>query len=298
MNKQNDSSNDGGMKFADNQIHDISKLTHSLSISTADVSYSKSDSSSSTSLSCSTSTARSSTPVQVDKVHRNIKRINNSRKIQKLFRTGLFYDIKTLLHQANYRHVESPLRIQHTYNCLKSAGVLDKCLLISSNTSADNDDIQLDNSQSYPSFVPSTRQSSIKSNAQGDQSVQVHKQESALNDDHKCSKTPTLNSILHDTHDAELIQQILDSRSWEYGEDESDSECEEDPTKYCDCVYIDEDTFVNKHSSVAAETAVGGLITLCDKVMQNELDNAFALIRPPGHHADRYKSQGTSSDYC
>jgi len=33
--------------------------------------------------------------------------------------------------------------------------------------------------------------------------------------------------------------------------------------------------------------SAGGAITAADKVMQGEVDNAFALVRPPGHHAMR-----------
>jgi len=33
--------------------------------------------------------------------------------------------------------------------------------------------------------------------------------------------------------------------------------------------------------------SAGGAITAAEKVMQKEVDNAFALVRPPGHHAMR-----------
>lgn len=48
--------------------------------------------------------------------------------------------------------------------------------------------------------------------------------------------------------------------------------------------YLDLDTVVSRQSYDAALMAAGGVITGVDEV-KNDLDNAFALVRPPGHHA-------------
>ncbi|KAI8889449.1 Arginase/deacetylase [Backusella circina FSU 941] len=45
-------------------------------------------------------------------------------------------------------------------------------------------------------------------------------------------------------------------------------------------------TYNELHSSTSARVAAGALIELADKVVQGELTNGFALIRPPGHHAE------------
>ncbi|WP_099364654.1 class II histone deacetylase [Fredinandcohnia onubensis] len=43
---------------------------------------------------------------------------------------------------------------------------------------------------------------------------------------------------------------------------------------------------VGRGSYEIALKSVGGAITAVDKVMQGEVDNAYALTRPPGHHAE------------
>jgi acetoin utilization deacetylase AcuC-like enzyme len=48
--------------------------------------------------------------------------------------------------------------------------------------------------------------------------------------------------------------------------------------------YLDLDTVVSRRSYEAALMAAGGVITGIDGVIK-DLDNAFALVRPPGHHA-------------
>jgi len=55
---------------------------------------------------------------------------------------------------------------------------------------------------------------------------------------------------------------------------------------------LDADTYTNKFSFEAAAHAAGGLIELCRAVVTGELDNGFALIRPPGHHATPNRAMG------
>ncbi len=49
--------------------------------------------------------------------------------------------------------------------------------------------------------------------------------------------------------------------------------------------HLDPDTYVVPSSYEAALLAAGGLLALTRAVLDNEVDNAFALVRPPGHHA-------------
>jgi len=59
-----------------------------------------------------------------------------------------------------------------------------------------------------------------------------------------------------------------------------------------DLKLLDGDTFINKHSLKAARMAAGGLMQLTKAVLEGDLDNGFAIVRPPGHHATDVKSMG------
>jgi acetoin utilization deacetylase AcuC-like enzyme len=55
---------------------------------------------------------------------------------------------------------------------------------------------------------------------------------------------------------------------------------------------FDADTPVSARSFDTACLAVGGLLALIDDVMAGRLRNGFALVRPPGHHAERDRAMG------
>ena len=56
--------------------------------------------------------------------------------------------------------------------------------------------------------------------------------------------------------------------------------------------YLDPDTYVSPDSYEAALYASGALLTAIDLVMDKKRDNAFCLVRPPGHHATPTKAMG------
>ncbi|XP_018103011.1 histone deacetylase 7 isoform X2 [Xenopus laevis] len=61
----------------------------------------------------------------------------------------------------------------------------------------------------------------------------------------------------------------------------------------CGGLGVDSDTIWNElHSSNAARFAAGSVIDLAFKVASRELKNGFALVRPPGHHADPSTAMG------
>lgn len=55
---------------------------------------------------------------------------------------------------------------------------------------------------------------------------------------------------------------------------------------------LDMDTSTCAKSYETALLAAGGLLELIKAVMEGRLDNGFALIRPPGHHAERDRAMG------
>ncbi|MCF8299136.1 MAG: histone deacetylase [Saprospiraceae bacterium] len=56
--------------------------------------------------------------------------------------------------------------------------------------------------------------------------------------------------------------------------------------------YLDLDTYCNSYSYDAALVAAGGIIDLTKAVISNEIDNGFAIVRPPGHHAFPNRTMG------
>ncbi len=59
-----------------------------------------------------------------------------------------------------------------------------------------------------------------------------------------------------------------------------------------DLTQLDPDTYARRESQEAALLAAGGLTDLCARVVAGELANGFALVRPPGHHAEADRAMG------
>ncbi len=57
-------------------------------------------------------------------------------------------------------------------------------------------------------------------------------------------------------------------------------------------VHLDQDTPVSGGSGEAASRAAGGVIAALDRVADGRVDNAFCLVRPPGHHAEPDRVMG------
>jgi acetoin utilization deacetylase AcuC-like enzyme len=55
---------------------------------------------------------------------------------------------------------------------------------------------------------------------------------------------------------------------------------------------FDADTPVSARSFEAARRAAGGVLALVDTVMAGDVENGFAFVRPPGHHAERDRAMG------
>lgn len=50
--------------------------------------------------------------------------------------------------------------------------------------------------------------------------------------------------------------------------------------------------YINEHSAYAARLSCGGAIELVNAVAAGQIQNGFAIVRPPGHHAEPQKSMG------
>ena len=57
-------------------------------------------------------------------------------------------------------------------------------------------------------------------------------------------------------------------------------------------VVFDPDTSTSPGSYQAPRLAAGSLLTVCDAVLAGAVRNGFALVRPPGHHAERDRAMG------
>jgi acetoin utilization deacetylase AcuC-like enzyme len=55
---------------------------------------------------------------------------------------------------------------------------------------------------------------------------------------------------------------------------------------------FDADTSASAGSYEAARLAAGGLVDLCEAVRAGQVENGFALVRPPGHHAEYGRAMG------
>ncbi|HYV56588.1 MAG TPA: histone deacetylase [Candidatus Nitrosopolaris sp.] len=57
-------------------------------------------------------------------------------------------------------------------------------------------------------------------------------------------------------------------------------------------VVLDPDTSTSPGSYEAARLAAGSLLVVCEAVLAGQVTNGFALVRPPGHHAERDRAMG------
>ncbi len=55
---------------------------------------------------------------------------------------------------------------------------------------------------------------------------------------------------------------------------------------------LDPDTSTSSGSWLAARLAVGGIFSAMERIWAGDNDNGFALVRPPGHHAERDHAMG------
>ncbi|MCY4051759.1 MAG: histone deacetylase [Gammaproteobacteria bacterium] len=52
------------------------------------------------------------------------------------------------------------------------------------------------------------------------------------------------------------------------------------------------DVQISSESYLVSLKATGSLLELADRIMEDEIDNGFAMVRPPGHHAENSTAMG------
>jgi acetoin utilization deacetylase AcuC-like enzyme len=56
--------------------------------------------------------------------------------------------------------------------------------------------------------------------------------------------------------------------------------------------YLDPDTYITPQSMVAARKAAGAVVEGVNRVLDGKARHAFAVVRPPGHHAEHARAMG------
>lgn len=89
--------------------------------------------------------------------------------------------------------------------------------------------------------------------------------------------TPEFSTVSHETilmnHSSSLVEQVELTSGKDFGA-------------------LDPDTTTSPESYAAAMLAVGAVVKGVDLLVENEIDNGFALVRPPGHHAEQDRAMG------
>ena len=85
--------------------------------------------------------------------------------------------------------------------------------------------------------------------------------------------SPADHDCIECNHSGSLVQRVAETKDRQYD-------------------YLDQDTATSERSYEAALLAAGAVTKGVDLLVEGAIDNGFALVRPPGHHAERDRSMG------
>ncbi|XP_077172067.1 histone deacetylase 5 isoform X3 [Paroedura picta] len=224
-----------------------------------------------TPLSISTLPHQALSRTQSSPANTSLKSSTTEPVIKHLFTTGIVYDTFMLKHQCTCGntniHPEHAGRIQSIWSRLQETGLLSKCEGEPQTTSG---------SLGHPQPGTSTG---------GDLSATRIRGRKATLDEIQTIHSEH-HTLLYGT--SPLNRQKLDSKKL-LGPLTQKMYA----VLPCGGIGVDSDTVWNEmHSSSAVRMAVGCLLELAFKVATGELKNGFAVIRPPGHHAEESTAMG------
>jgi len=88
-------------------------------------------------------------------------------------------------------------------------------------------------------------------------------------------------------HSKEYIDKVSDLR-YDTSSDGKKNERKQVENKFRLCY----DTYDNYHTYQSAKVSAGSLLSVCKSIAKKKVDHAFAIIRPPGHHANSEQCRG------
>ena len=103
---------------------------------------------------------------------------------------------------------------------------------------------------------------------------------------HDIEQDPRLAGLIRFPVQAVSDEQIFRVHSEHYLKQVLAHAVKPDPYSY------DVDTYLTPESPYIARLAAGGCLALADAVLSREVDTGFALVRPPGHHAEIGRGMG------
>ena len=91
---------------------------------------------------------------------------------------------------------------------------------------------------------------------------------------------------------ARLEEDLMRVHDLSYHQRIQDSAKIKDPERFAALGNDFNSVYLNEHSSLAASVAAAATIQLCRAIAQGDFENGFAIVRPPGHHAEHDEAMG------